>query len=103
MEAFTNTLAGAKKTYFDDTYGTKQIHLRILATHPKFQSRGAGTKHCLWGVKLAKEKNLPITLFSSPMGQKLYTYLGFDLLSTVTVQVKGEDQSISIGVMRFCS
>ena len=99
MRAFADTLAAAKKRYFDDQYGRDRIHLRILATDPKFQNRGAGTKHCTWGMNLAKERNLPVTLFSSPMGQKLYTHLGFILLGFVTVQVKGEDEKLSIGIM----
>ena len=66
-----------------------------------YQKRGAGTQHCQWGMKLAKEHKVPITLFCSPLGQKLYTHLGFVLLATVTVQVEGEEEKASVGVMVY--
>ena len=37
------------------------------------------------------------------MGQKLYTHLGFVLLATFIVQVDGEEEKLSIGVMIFKS
>lgn len=101
MKAFTETMAKAKKKWFDDEYGTKKLHLRILATHPDYQRRGAGIQHCNWGMKLAKEQKVPVTLFSSPLGQKLYSHIGFDLLATTTVQVEGEEEKLFIGAMIY--
>ena len=101
MEAFTDTISKAKKKWFDNVYGSDKLHLRILGTHPDYQRRGAGTKHCEWGMDLAKEHKVPVTLFSSPQGQKLYSHIGFDLLATITVQVEGEEEKLSIGVMIY--
>lgn len=101
MKAFTDTIAKAKKKWFDDVYGGRQLHLRILGTHPDYQRRGAATQHCKWGMKLAKEHKAPITLFSSPMGQKVYSHLGFVIQATITVQVEGEEEKLSIGVMIY--
>lgn len=50
-------------------------------------------------MKLAKEQKLPITLFSSRLGQKLYSHVGFDLLATITIQVEGEEEKLFIGAM----
>ena len=50
-------------------------------------------------MKLAKEQKVPITLFSSPSGQKLYSHIGFDFLATITVQVEGEEEKLFIGAM----
>lgn len=66
-----------------------------------YQGLGAATQHCQWGMKLAREHKVPITLFASPMGQRFYTRLGFGLLATVTVQVEGEEEKLSVGVMVF--
>lgn len=99
MEAFTTALMEAKQTYFDGVYGDSQIHLRIRGTHPDYQRRGAATQHCQWGMTLARERNLAVTLFSSPMGQLVYTHLGFKLVGTVIVQVEGEEEKLSIGAM----
>ena len=101
MKAFTETLTKAKKKFFDDEYGTNQLHLRILGTHPDYQRRGAGTQHCKWGMRLAKAQKVPVTLFSSPLGQKLYSHISFDLLATITVQVEGEEEKLFIGAMIY--
>jgi GNAT superfamily N-acetyltransferase len=99
MKAFDRACAKAKKEYFDDEFGDKQIHLRILATHPDYQRRGAGTRHCDWGLDLADEHKIPTTVLSSPGGAKLYLHLGFETLGHFTVQVDGEEDKLSIGAM----
>jgi len=101
MKAFDVALADAKKTHFDKVYGDRQVYLVILATHPKYQRHGAGTRHCQWGMQLAKTKKAAVTLFSSPMGTALYTELGFKMLDHVSVQVTGEEEKLSIGVMTY--
>ena len=101
MKAFKQTLATAQKRWFDNVYGDKRLHLKILRTHPDYQKRGAGTQHCRWGMELARADGIPVTLFASPMGKRLYSHLGFLLLDTVTVQVEGEEEKLSIGVMVY--
>lgn len=86
--------ANAKKKWFDDPYGNKQLHLRKFATYLDHQRRGAGTQHCRWGLQLAKEQIVPITVFGSPMGKRLYSQLGFSFLATSTCQVEGEDEMV---------
>lgn len=56
MKAFDVDLADAKKSHFDKIYGDRQVHLLVLATHPDYQRHGAGTRHCQWGIELAKEQ-----------------------------------------------
>ena len=101
MEAFTKALMKARQTYFDDEYGDSRVHLRLLGTHPDYQRRGAATQLCQWGMTLARERNMAVTLFASPVGQQLYTHLGFKLVGTVTVHVEGEEEKLSIAVMLF--
>jgi predicted acetyltransferase len=101
MAAFDDTLSAAKKSYFDSKYQSNQLHLRVLATHPDFQRRGAGSALCRWGMEYAGDRGQPVTLLSSPMGQQLYSYLGFDYLGTVTVQVEGEAEKLCIGAMMY--
>lgn len=98
---YTETIQKASKKWFDDVYGNKRLHLKLLGTHPDYQRRGAGTQHCEWGMKLAKERKVPLTLFSSPLGQALYSHLGFDLLDMITIQVEGEKEKVSLGVMIY--
>ena len=118
MDEVAAMLSFARRTWFNKMYGTKQLHLKILATHPDYQRRGAATQHCQWGIKLAKEHEVPITLFGSPyepmpakehgvpitlfnstIGKKLFSDTGFHHVATRTVQVEGQEQKLFIGLM----
>jgi len=101
MKAFRETLSKAQRKFFDKVYGNNQLHLRILGTHPDYQRRGAATKHCQWGMELAKRKSAAVTLFSSPLGQKLYSSLSFKMIGTVIVQVEREEEKLTIGAMVY--
>lgn len=101
MEAFTDVMEVARRRYFSDIYGADHIHLKILATHPDYRRRGAGTKLCNWGIDLAKKNQTYISVFASPMGEKLYAHLGFKELAVVVVQVKGEEEKVSITAMLY--
>ena len=101
MQAFDEAIEDAKGMYFDSQYGSNQLHLLILGTHPDFQRHGAGTRLCRWGMNLAQERNLPLTLFSSPMGEVLYRELGFKMVGTVSVQVDDEEEKLTIGAMTY--
>lgn len=52
-------------------------HLDGLAVDPAYQRRGIGRKLMEWGMERAKEEGVPITLTSTPAGQRLYQKLGF--------------------------
>lgn len=101
MKAFHEAIMKAKKVYFDDVYGTSQIHLMILGTHPDYQRQGAGSSLCRWGMDLAKDNNVCVSVFGSPMGKKLYAYLGFSELATITVQAEGEEAKLYIAAMVY--
>lgn len=101
MEAFANSMEVAHRRYFSDVCGTDHIRLRILATHPDYRRRGAGTKLCNWGIDLAEKNQTYISVFASPMGKKLYARLGFKELAIVVVQAEGEEEKISISAMLY--
>lgn len=101
MKAFTDAMEVAHRQYFTDVHGADHIHLRILATHPDYWRRGAGTKLCNWGIDLAEKHRTYISVFASPMGEKLYAQLGFKKLAVVVVQVKGEEEKVNISAMLY--
>lgn len=101
MEAFIDAMEVAHRRYFSDVHETGHIRLRILATHPDYRRRGAGTKLCNWGIDLAVKNQTYISVFASPMGKKLYARLGFKELAVVVVQVEGEEESVSISAMLY--
>ena len=101
MKAFNDALQDAQKSYFHSRYQSRRLHPRILATHPDFQHRGAATALCQWGIDLARGKREPVTVLSSPLGQQLYSSLGFSYIGTIPVQVEGEQEHLAIGVMVY--
>lgn len=92
MTAFRGAIGRAKKEWFDDKYGEKQLYLSMLACHPDYQKRGAGEMLCRWGVEKGKAEGLTVTLFASPMGWQLYRRIGFKDVGTFRTQVVGEDE-----------
>ena len=120
MKIVTERLSFVKKNWFDELDGTEQLHLKILATHPDYQRRGAATQHCEWGMKLAKEQEVPITLFCSPEGAKLakeqglpiplmgsllgktlFGHIGFRYTGSVLVPVEGQEGKLAIAAMYY--
>ena len=85
---------------FDDKYGPdKHIYLSLLNTHPDYQGQGAGKALCQWGLEKANKEGWTVTLFSSPMGKRLYTKLGFRDVGSFRTQVEGEAEWLDISAM----
>jgi len=101
MRAWNETLASSKRHLFDKYYGTRHFQLQILATHPDHQRRGAGSALCNWGMQVAKELNVAISVFASPMGKQLYRHLGFNSLASITIKVQEEDDFVTLEAMAY--
>ncbi|OTA57912.1 acyl-CoA N-acyltransferase [Hypoxylon sp. EC38] len=80
-------------------YGDDQIHLWLLATHPDFRRRGAGTRLCRWGLEQASQRSLYTTVLASPMGRSLYEELSFVESGSFVVQIDGEAEKLKIWAM----
>ncbi|XXG99224.1 hypothetical protein Hte_005561 [Hypoxylon texense] len=91
----------ARKEFFVDAYGERQISLRQLATLPRYWGRGAGTALLHWGMARSREQGVPITLFAGSMGRSLYEKHGFRELGQAVVQVDGEDERIVESAMAW--
>ncbi|KAK3071576.1 hypothetical protein LTR53_008384 [Teratosphaeriaceae sp. CCFEE 6253] len=94
--AYNKVVASCFVKYFKK-YAEKQIHLWLIVTHPDFRRRGAGTLLMDWGMH--NEKRWPLTLFASPMGQKLYEHMQFEKVASEYIQVLGEDEKLTFAVM----
>lgn len=101
MQAWKQILQEAKDQYFESQYGSRQIQLQILATHPKFQRLGAGSRLVNEGIRFAEASAKAISVFASPMGKRLYSKLGFKSIASVTVQAGGETESVSVEAMVY--
>lgn len=101
IRAWTETMSRSKKRLFDDFYGSRHFHLQVLATHPDFQRKGAGSMLVIWGTRKAERTGMAISLFASPMGQMLYTNLGFEVVERVTVNADEEEEWVTLSAMIF--
>jgi ribosomal protein S18 acetylase RimI-like enzyme len=101
MKVFAETLERSKKAIFDRLYGQRHFTLQVLATHPDWQRRGAGTMLCRWGITVSLFTGTTISVFASPMGQALYSRLGFCLMSRVELAVEGDEESVVVSAMGY--
>lgn len=90
MVAFRDGIEHAQHAWFDRRYGDRQLILAQLATHPDYWRIGLGGDLVEWGKKVARRHKLAIVLFASPMGQNLYTKLGFQIFDSVQIEANGE-------------
>ncbi|PMD48374.1 amidase signature enzyme [Hyaloscypha variabilis F] len=69
--------------------------LTFVATHPRFQGRGAGTLLTEWGLERARQEgNIPVYLESTIAASSLYRRLGFVALDGLSMTLP-EDGSTS--------
>lgn len=101
IAAWKHTTKTAKANFFDKSYGRNHFQLQILATHPEFQRRGAGTALCQDGVHMATQLGMNISVFASPMGYRLYSSLGFKPLATIAVQTEDECERVFVEAMIY--
>lgn len=59
--------------------------LELLGVHPDFQRKGIGAKLLQYGFDRAREDKVPLILFATLRGEKLYLKLGFREVNRVTV------------------
>jgi GNAT superfamily N-acetyltransferase len=99
--AFRNASMHVQKKYFDSVFGSNQIQLAILGTHPDFRRRGFATALCTWGMDQARNHNVAVTVVASPMGCDLLTHLNFTRQGMSWVQVAGEKEKLTIYAMNY--
>jgi GNAT superfamily N-acetyltransferase len=98
--AFVKTLDYTRSKYWEKKY-PQNYYLALLATHPDYRRRGAGTALTQWGMEKALAEGFDVGLEASPMGFPVYKHLGFEFLEEVVVQVEGDDAKISLKVMVY--
>lgn len=82
-------------------FGNQHMHLYVLATLPDYQRRGAGSALVRWGLNLAHEQRLGVSLIATQMGRPVYTHLGFEVVEELVYQVEGEEESVNMTAMEY--
>ncbi|CCT63719.1 uncharacterized protein FFUJ_05126 [Fusarium fujikuroi IMI 58289] len=96
--AYAKVLPAGLKKYFK-RFGSEQIPLWEVVTHPDFRRRGAASMICEWGQKEADKDGKSLSLLATPMGKGLYLKLGYHVLGSVVVQVEGEEERVVFDAM----
>jgi GNAT superfamily N-acetyltransferase len=99
QKLFIDAITAAEKHYLGPEWGSKRLELADCVADPKYQRRGAGKALLEWGLKKAREANVPVTLTASPMGRELYLHLGFRELGLFDCGVEGEEERVRTWVM----
>ena len=99
MAAYRTNINRAKINLFDSKYGAQHYYLSLLATHPSYQGRGAGTALVERGMEKAKREGWTVSLFSSPMGMRVYEKLGFRVVGGFRTRVEGEEEILDTPAM----
>jgi len=73
----------------------QNYYLVLLATHPDYRRRGAGTALTQWGVDQALAAGIDVGLEASPMGYPLYQHMGFVLLENLVIKPDADDDPAS--------
>ena len=94
MEAYAKANNKFRDDVFSSLYGSRQISLRLILTHPDHWRRGAGSLMLQWGVKTATKEGVAIVLFASPWGNELYESFGFRELGILRVSLPGESREM---------
>jgi hypothetical protein len=76
----------AKQKYLDDVYADKQLYLKVLATHPKWDGHGFAAIHLHWGLAEAHKMGVPTTLIATTAGHPLYLSVGFNETYNITIE-----------------
>lgn len=100
MAAFRGVMDKVHAKYWEKKYA-QNYHLELLATHPDYRRRGAGTLLSQWGIDQGLAAGIDIGVEASPMGFPLYSQLGFILLETLMVEVEGDDAKLTVRVMVY--
>lgn len=61
-------------------YWTRLIReeLDMINVLPEFQGKGYASKHIQWGIRLADQYGLPMTLEATEAGRDIYAKYGFE-------------------------
>ncbi|USP76853.1 hypothetical protein yc1106_04127 [Curvularia clavata] len=94
-------LDAAKLEYVDKPFGSNQLYLDTLCTHPDFQLHGAGTRLVSRGIEIGREHNLNVTLIAQPTAAGFYAHLGFDSIVNISISSVDEDEYFGYNVMAY--
>lgn len=75
------------------------MHLRVVATLPRYQKRGYAKALCEWGIGFAGSRGIGVTVSTSPLGYILFSDLGFVDVGPLSVPIGGGEEDLVLKAM----
>ena len=89
----------AEKDFIGAEWGKERLDLVDMVVHADYHRHGAGKALMEYGLNIARERHVPITLTASFLGHFLYLHMGFQELGYVECGEEGDDEKIGMWVM----
>lgn len=93
FDKYLDTLPATHK----EVKGDQHWELESLGTLPQFRRRGVAKMALSWGFERAEETGVPLVVFSSVMGEKLYTAAGFKVVERLNMLPQTEEDAALMG------
>lgn len=91
----------AERNYVHDVFGEQQLYLEELATHPDYQSRGAGTQLVSRGIERGRRQGVNVTLLAQPTAEEFYLRRGFAEMRNISIESVDGDEAFVFNVMAY--
>ncbi|KAK5653276.1 hypothetical protein OQA88_9175 [Cercophora sp. LCS_1] len=76
-----------------------QMHLHVLATHPRHQGKGYAKTVCEWGLEWAASSKLVVSTLASTKGYVFFSGLGFRDVGCVVIKAPGDGEELMLKAM----
>jgi GNAT superfamily N-acetyltransferase len=98
---YIQKFTAAKRKHLDQVFGTDQLYLDTLATHPHYQLRGAGTQLVNAGIGRGRKDHVNVTVIAEPTAETFYVHLGFTSVVNISITSVDNDQIFRYVVMAY--
>ncbi|KZM26858.1 uncharacterized protein EKO05_0011432 [Ascochyta rabiei] len=91
----------AEREFVQDVFGKQQVYLFELATHPDYQSKGAGTRLVEIGVERGRREGVNVTLIAQPTAEGFYLKRGFKEIRNISIESVDRNEEFEFNVMAY--
>lgn len=91
----------AKREHVDGAFGSDQLYLEQLGTHPVYQARGAGTRLVESGLERGRKAGVNVSLIAQPTAEAFYLHRGFREAKNISIESVDGDQVFGYNIMAY--
>ncbi|PVI04063.1 hypothetical protein DM02DRAFT_652080 [Periconia macrospinosa] len=91
----------ALRKYVNEPFGSNQLYLDTLCTHPDFQLHGAATRLVGKGIEVGRKDGVNVTVVALPTAESFYIHIGFYSIRNFSISSFDEDEYFRYNVMAY--